>query len=161
MIYEWRGPGSPAGIPATVAGDELTRIYTQRGRLTPSAIVEESASPGAPLHGAFEWDDSLAAIKHREQQARMIVRSVVLVSQPEKNESAPIVRAFVSLSAPEGGSARFYKPTLAALSDPNEAEQVKSRLRHELLGLRRRYMDLLEIEELHAAVNAAFELTTA
>jgi hypothetical protein len=155
MIYEFRGPGAPKDIPAHQVGAELTRIYERDGGITPATVVDEARPPMALLHDAFEWDDSVAAERYREAQARQIVRSVVLVSEPEKRESAPIVRAFVSLSAPKPGAAqaRIYKPTLDALNDPAEADDVKRRLRHELLALRRRYMDLLDVSDMIQAVH--------
>lgn len=158
MIFEYKGPGAPKGIPAQATGAELQRIYSQRGELSPSAIVDESRAPGALLHSAFEWDDEEAAERFREVQARQIVRSVVLVSQPEHNEMAPMIRAFVSLSAPtaDGPARRVYKPTMEALTNPLEADEIKRRLRHELLALRRRYMDLLEVDEIVNAIQQAF-----
>lgn len=148
MIYEYRGPGAPKHIPAEVAGAELQRIYTDRGQLTPGAIVEESRAATAVLHSAFEWDDEAAAERFREVQARQIVRSVVLVPQPERGETAPIIRAYVSLHDPATDHQRAYKPTMEALANPLDAEEVKRRLRHELLALRRRYMDLLDVAEM-------------
>lgn len=149
MIYEFRGPGAPKGYSAAGVGNELNRIYQANGSLTPASVVDESREPTAFLHSAFEWDDAVAAEGYRENQARQIVRSVVLVAEPEKGEQAPIIRAFVSLSAPDAGpAARTYKPVIEAMSDPASADEVKRRLRHELLALRRRYMDLLDIEQM-------------
>ena len=154
MIYEYRGPGAPKGISARAAGSELQRIYEAHGELTPSAIVDESRASIAPLHSAFEWDDAEAAEQYREQQARMLVRSVVLVPEPEKNEVVPIVRAFISLTAPAGGTARTYRPIMEAMANPTEADEIKRRLRNELLSMRRRYIDLLDLDEILSQAQA-------
>ena len=154
MIYEFRGPGAPQGIPAPVVGAELQRIYREEGSITAASVVDAARAPDAVLHTAFEWQDDLAADRYRESQARALVRAIVLVPEPEKGEVAPLIRAFVSLSAPDSPRTRFYKPMLEALSDPVEAEEVKTRLRHELLNLRRRYMDLLEVTEIMQVAQA-------
>ena len=153
MIFEFRG-FSPKGFSAQAVGTELSRIYQTHGGLTPAAVVDEAREPTALLHNAFEWDNDVAAEGYRQSQARAVIRSVVLVSEPEKGEQAPIIRAFVSLSDPANGqAARVYKPTIEALSDPASADEVKRRLRHELLALRRRYMDLLDVGEMLDAVH--------
>ena len=151
MLYELRGIGAPSGVSAESVASELQRIHETRG-LTPGAVVDEARPITAVLHGAFEWDDSEAAQKYREVQARQVIRAVVLVPQPERHETAPVVRAFVSLRDPVQERARIYRPTLDAMADPTTADEVKRRLRHELLALRARYLDLLSLEETLQAV---------
>lgn len=147
MIYEYGKGPLPAGlkaIPATITGGELQRIYQERGELTPAVLVEESRALGTLLHEVFEWNNDAAADEWRLAQARQIVRSVVLVSQPERGEQAPTLRAFVSLSRPDGGTARYYRPIIDVLESPTETAEIQQRLRHELLSLRRRYLDLID-----------------
>lgn len=45
------------------------------GRLSADAVVREAADPSSPLHDYFEWDESEAAHKYREAQARALIRS--------------------------------------------------------------------------------------
>lgn len=160
MRYEFQGPGSPKNTPVEVTVRELDRIKERDGGISPVVVVEESRPEDAPLHPEFEWDDPIAAQKYREVQARQIIRSVVLVSQPELNETAPVIRAFVSVHNPAGNKpqSRLYKPTLDVLRDPDESEQVKKRFRNELLAMRQRYMALLETDEaLQATLNQLVE----
>lgn len=147
MIYQYNGPGSRRNIPADVAGAELQRIYEARGELTPPAIVEEARPETAPLHSVFEWDDTTAAELHRQAQARQLVRAVVLVPDPRKGEGSPTVRAFVSVSKPEAPKSRTYRPIVEALSRPEDAAGLKSRMLKELLNMRARYVDLIEFDE--------------
>ena len=73
-------------VPAETIAGELQRIWTEKGqRLTPAAIVAEASDDTHPLHGCFEWDDSLAAEQHRLWQARMLIRSV----RVQYNQHAP------------------------------------------------------------------------
>lgn len=46
------------------------------GRLTPDQVVEAASDPASPLHDQFEWDDSVAAVEYRRDQARTLIRSV-------------------------------------------------------------------------------------
>lgn len=160
MKFEFRGPGAPKDIPAEIVGSELTRIARRDGGILPRVVVAEAEPQDAVLHSAFQWNNDLAAAEHRLAQARALVRSVVLLAQLERNETAPTVRAFVSIHNPEGETPqeRLYKPVLEVLANPAEAEEVKRRLRHELLSLRRRYLDLIELNE---GLRQAFNLAEA
>lgn len=144
MRFEYRGQ-SPSGVTAEVVSAELQRIHTEQGAITPSAVVESARPEDAPLHHAFEWDDSTAAEEYRKVQARQIVRAVIVVPEPERGETFQPVRAFVSVNMENG---RTYRPILAALREPDEREQVLRRFRNELMGIRQRYLNLIEFAEL-------------
>jgi hypothetical protein len=79
--YEFRNGAHIKGVTADQAGDELARKE-------------------APLHPAFEWDDAIAAERHREHQARNIIRSVKVITEDKPSE--PV---YVHIS-----SAQSYKP---------------------------------------------------
>lgn len=71
MVYKWKIPGV-IPVDAQTAGEELQRIYQEKGGLNPSDIVEESRHDSAPLHPCFEWDDETAAEKYRQTQAMQL-----------------------------------------------------------------------------------------
>ena len=98
--YEFRNGAHINGVTADEAGDELARIYVEKGELTAPLVVDESRPEEAPLHPAFEWDDAVAAERHREHQARNIIRSVKVITQDKPSE--PV---YVHVS-----SAQSYKP---------------------------------------------------
>jgi hypothetical protein len=58
------------------------------GRLTTDAVVEEARPIDAPLHPAFEWRDDRAAHLYRLDQARHLIRALVIT--PDTGESVPI-----------------------------------------------------------------------
>lgn len=149
MKYEFRahGPNPAADISAEVVAAELNRIEEETGNADRRSIVEAARPDDAVLHPAFEWDDAVAAERYREAQAGQIVRAVVLVPEPEKGESLPIVRAFVSMPREDNPRFRSYRPIQAVLQDPAAAERFKSRLRNDLLMLRQRYLNVLELDE--------------
>ena len=86
MIYKWKIPGV-IPVDAQTAGEELQRIYQEKGGLNPSDIVEESRNDSAPLHPCFEWDDEIAAEKYRQTQAMQIVRSIVTIQESDMEKS--------------------------------------------------------------------------
>lgn len=55
--------------------NELKSIYEQEGNLTPEAVVRKAEDPENPLHPCFTWDDSEAADKWRQEEARILIRS--------------------------------------------------------------------------------------
>ena len=58
---------------------EIRRILEglqQRGKLNPHDVIAEAQDPGHPLHGQFEWADSIAAAKYRLLQAEALIRRV-------------------------------------------------------------------------------------
>lgn len=156
MKFAYAGPGAPKDIPADVAGAELQRLYERDGGIRPSAVVEESRPDTAPLHTAFEWDDETAAEQYRLEQARQLVRAVVLMPEPEQGEVLPSIRAFVSLHDPvsDRPQSRVYKPLMVVLQNPDESAELKSRALRDLLAFRQRYMALLEVDR---AVAKQFE----
>lgn len=85
----------------------LHALEDSSGRLTAEAVVQEATSVASPLHGYFEWDDTVAAQAHRLNQARALIRVVVKYSGPENTRT--LQRVFVSLSSDrtqEGGGYR-------------------------------------------------------
>jgi hypothetical protein len=75
-------------ITAQDAGDELTRIQAEHGSLTPQSVVDESRPDDAPLHPAFEWDDSIAGERYRHIQASDLIKTVEVI-QPAEDEAKP------------------------------------------------------------------------
>ena len=93
MVYQFKLPNLYP-VSAQTAGEELHRIYADKGQLKPADVVDESRPTSAPLHPCFEWDDEVAAEKYREVQAGNLIRSITVVHETPAHE--PIeVRAFV------------------------------------------------------------------
>ncbi len=67
------------------------------GVLHPANVVEAAQDPASPLHADFEWDDGEAAIQHRLNQARTLIRAVVRI-MPAGNRG-PVPGASLRLSA--------------------------------------------------------------
>ncbi len=75
---------------------EALEQLAKDGLLKPSAVVEAARDSSSPLHSHFEWDDSEAAEKWRQEQARQLIRSITITV----DRGEPVqVRAYVSLPA--------------------------------------------------------------
>ena len=74
------------GVDANTAGRELERIRRKYQQLAPRHVVVEAQPEQAPLHDAFEWDDTKAARRFREDTARNLIRSVMIMRADQTRE---------------------------------------------------------------------------
>lgn len=93
MTYQWKS-ASRIKTNAQTAGEVCEALEKTVG-LTAKTLLEASRPEDAPLHDEFEWNDSVAAEKYREDQARYIIR--MLCVAPKKKDAPPI-RAFFTVS---------------------------------------------------------------
>lgn len=125
----------------TIVRDTLQSIYDQHGKLTPGLVVDEARPATHPLHDRFEWDDSVAAEKHRQSQAAALIRSVrVLV--PQKDQTVTSVRAY--LPTPTNG----YQKVDALIVD--ERQVLIAQMIRDVSALKNKYRHLTEFWELLA-----------
>ncbi len=60
-------------------GAALEKIQERcKGFLTPEEVVHSAKSKSNPLHNIFNWDDKAAAFNYRKQQARQLLRTIVI-----------------------------------------------------------------------------------
>lgn len=142
--YEFAsGRHLPKGADPTAIGLEIETIISERGAARPEYLVERASDPASPLHSCFEWDDSAAARAHRLEQARYVLRSVVIVREDRPEQT---IRAFVS-PAREGD----WKTIDAALSSPTDRELLLAQARADLEAFVRKYQALEELNDVRAA----------
>lgn len=144
-VYRWKS-GAHASVPAQVAGEVCAELESQ-GNLTPSALVDVSRPEDAPLHGAFEWDDVIAAKRYRETQASYIIRSVEVVMQ----DGGGPVRAFVSLST--DSKHREYSSIDIVLSNADKRKAMLEQALADLDAFKRKYEQLEELAAIFAAID--------
>lgn len=60
-------------------GETLSRLGVENdGKLETEKVVAEAKSVGSPIHKHFEWSDKVAAHAHRLEQARSLIRSIMI-----------------------------------------------------------------------------------
>ncbi|KKK59081.1 hypothetical protein LCGC14_3037980, partial [marine sediment metagenome] len=132
-------------------GESLEQIRSENeGRLTPGMVVRRARAARNVLHAEFEWDDKLAAAIQRDERARNIIRSIVVVS--EDDDDSPTVRAFVSVIQDDDDDAS-YTHIEHAMSDKVLRKQVLDSAYRELKIWRKKYADLREFDKVFNAVD--------
>ena len=145
MTYQWKLPGLMP-VDAQTAGEELNRIYQEKGRLDAPDIVSESRPESAPLHSCFEWDDEKAAHKYRIAQAQSIIRAIIVVDEAEKLET----RAFVNVQ-------REYHPVSVVVRNPEKRETLLQNALNELRWFEQKYNTLQELSVVFSAIEEVIE----
>jgi hypothetical protein len=138
MIYRWKNQ-SLGQVPAQIVGEEIQRITVQNGGcIKPHNIVAHAQAVTSPIHRCFEWNNKLAAEKYRIEQAKYMLRSIVVVQQVPDDEPL-LVRAFVSIKK---NDEPVYTSIHRAVNDPEQWEFVLASAYEELKAWRQKYKDL-------------------
>lgn len=74
--YAWKIPSFAKNIDIDLAMQEMERIESLYGSLTPQNILDASRPQNALFHTLFQWDDTVAAEHYRLQQARVILNNI-------------------------------------------------------------------------------------
>lgn len=139
-VYKWV-EGSKMGGDPNVAGKVCAELAEQ-GRLTPEELVNVSRDAESPLHWMFEWDDSVAAEKYREVQARKIIRSVEVVLA-----DSPIPqRAFQTVEH------KTYQSIERVMGSEQMRRILLNNAKRELDAFRRKYSRLTELALVFEAI---------
>lgn len=154
MTYEWK-IGSRLTADAQAVGIRLEQLRALHGgHLTAKAVVRDGRRPGSPLEPCFEWDDSRAAEKFREEQARYVLRSIVQVERETDDSEPKTFRAFVVVTE---GEDEHYTAVTDAMRDPALRQQILQRAFRELDQWRERYREYEELAAVFVAADAARE----
>ena len=154
MIYQWKDGSRFNQIEAQAAGECLEQIRKDAGgNLLPADVVDAARPKRSVLHPAFEWNDSKAAEEFRLEQARSLVRSVVVTIEPG-SEAPKTIRAFVSIrsSGDDEEESSVYTSTEAAMADPSLRAQVVRQALREAESFRRRYAQYAELAAIFKAI---------
>lgn len=128
------------GIFRCNANDVKKELDTLGEQFTPRDVVELARNESTALHKCFEWDDSIAAEKYREEQAKMVIRMIVYVDE-QKNEKTNI-RVLVS----SGERDNTYMQTRLVVQNKTEYEELLERAMRELRAFKEKYKSLKELD---------------
>lgn len=152
MVYQWKGAAHVSHLDPNACG-AVFEALDRAGRLTPACVVFEARSEQSPLHGGFEWDDARAADAHRLNQARHLLRAIVVVRDDVETNTVPI-RAFVTVTDEQAEKPQtVYTSMEAALADPVKRAQILTRARKELQTWRERYHAIEEFADVFTVID--------
>jgi hypothetical protein len=142
MVYQWK-PGAFAPVSAQIVGEELNKIQIEKGRFfKPADVVAVAKDDASVLHPIFEWNDIKAAARYREDQAKYIIRNVVIINQDDE-QKAP-VRAFVSVVVGERGESN-YTTLSNAMSDDDFRAQILRQADADIRAFEAKYARFMEV----------------
>ena len=142
--------------PKTVVVDrELERIRNENGRIDQKTILQDAKNPKSALHKYFEWDDSVAGLKYRMDQAYRLIqlsKYVYLTQERRQQEKQtqrfatlpkpPVVRKYIRSS--QGG----FTVREDALEDVDSRALFIESRRSELVGWCGRVADIPELDHI-------------
>jgi hypothetical protein len=127
--YEWKLKSLAKGIDPDLAIQELERIDSVYGVLSPENILNESRQPSSILHNLFEWQEDVAAEKYRIQQARFIINNIHIKVIKDGNTSfIPVYEIVVT------NDKRGYKSV--QVMTQSDIDQVKKATLKDLASIR-------------------------
>lgn len=161
--YAWK-PGARVGVKPDVAMAAFRAIYDANGGITPADVVAHAVSTASPFHGEFEWDDPIAADAFRADQARYLLRSLVVVVRRADGTATDPVRAVVSVAPDDDGgedenptafAPRTFIPVSAAMGEEEQRRRQVLAAFRELQHWRRRYRSIEAFARVFEAIDAA------
>lgn len=146
MVYQWK-EGAHFSLDPELVGRRLERLQRKHG-ITAAVVVRDAEKPTSPLHDAFEWDDTVAAHQYRLEQARAMIRMLVVADTG--TDTAPY-RAYVVVREMKSGPT--YMDTQVAFSDEEMRRQVLAEALKELRAFERKYRGLKELAQVFAEID--------
>ena len=140
--YSYNGMEGFFKNSAEVAGPVCQHLKETVG-LTAKNLVEVSRDENAPLHNEFEWNDSVAAEKYREEQASCLIRHLIIVRVDVEEIKPYKDRAFVHTGNKEQG----YVPLKDALNNETWRENLLKTAYRDMQTFIAKYHRLEELTE--------------
>ena len=139
MKVKWK-PNVTCPVRASVVYREMEKLEKKnRGVLLPEMLVQAARKKSSPIHDCFEWDERKAAAGYRREQARQLIKGVVVVYETEE-ETINEVRAFVSILPENGrGKDRYYTRTARVVKSKPLSDNVRAQILAELLAVKKKY----------------------
>lgn len=125
-------------VSAKIAGRICQELNESEGGLTPQKLVDVSRDVNHPLHGEFEWDDSIAAEAYRVTQAKQLIRDITIVHDEEEKKSD---RGFVITP----GGNHVYVPLNDALNNEEWKTNLLNAAKRDMIAFVAKYRRLQEL----------------
>ena len=131
------------GFQFKAKAEDAKRVMDElavKGKLTAANLVEISKPEDAPLHNDFEWNDTIAAQKWREQTGRTMIAMIVVTPDKDEEEKTP-VRCYFNIEK----TSPIYTPTEVIFSDEAKTERLLEVAKRELKSFLVKYRTLTKL----------------
>ena len=153
--YSWK-----YNVPADAnrVGNELEAIYEEHGKLTPPLIVADARNEDRETHKLIEWDDSAAAESYRQEQARYIMRNIIVVQsspkleEPKEEQKIIKFRAFENVETED--QERYFMPMQVAVGREDTRNYMLKQAMLALQSFRQKYGMIAELAAVIDAIDA-------
>ena len=139
---------------AQIYGEALDAMVEESDGLTPDAVVEAARLRWSPLHDYFEWDNDIAAEKHRIAQARHLLNHirVEIVYDSDRRE---VQKKFfnVKVSREDEASSRRYFPIETIVNHEDYLRQVEQQALAEIRRWREKYLSYTRLEPIFSVID--------
>lgn len=139
--YSWKVGGASflvSDMDANKVGKELESLGDN---ITASGVVALARKKKSEMHDYFEWDDSIAGEKYREEQARKLIQLIEVTFTKDEKDIKP-VRAYVNVKRCSG-----YSPIEDVVQDVDAYQMLLDRAYEDLRIIKNKYAELQEIQE--------------
>lgn len=152
----WKQNVPTKGIEAEKAFNALESIRKQNNGLTDDAVVQAAKPQNHTLHKWFEWDDSVAAVEYRRDQARNLLRSLE-VTYEERPEIKTRVYEVEHKSRPRDEERTVYTTTEEILQNPEARDRLIAEAIRQAMAFRRRFKAIHELDAVMSEIDRAVE----
>jgi hypothetical protein len=149
--YAWKIPSFAKNIDIDLAMEEMERIESLYGSLTPQNILDASRPKNALFHTLFQWDDTLAAEHYRLQQARTILNNIEVTVVSDGSPKQINVYEVVK----QQSSGQIYKSINSMTLD--DIDFIKQRTLKELTILKDKLSMYKEFSKVTSSLHQAIE----
>lgn len=117
-------------------------------KITPKELVKEARNKKNPCHTHFTWDNTKAAELYRLDQARYLLRSILVIEVERENVT---YRPVFVCNRYGGQETAPYKDFVEVMKNPDERALLLACAMAEFEAFRKKYGRLVELAALFAA----------
>jgi hypothetical protein len=135
--------------------DEIVKIEKEN-ELTAENLLEAAKNTNNPLHGFFDWDNSIAGTKWRLQQARIIINEVKIIVNHKERYAFECVQVKIKSKTIDNKGAltkRVYKPILEILSKEEYRKQIIQAALENIVYWKEKYSEYSEFNPIFVSID--------
>lgn len=160
--YRWKSFGAGRHkVAAATFGSVIEEIKKKHGgELTDARIVNAARSNGSPIHGMFEWDNSVAGEKYRIEQAAFYRRHVVIIVAGGEGKEKTGRYRVAHIAVRNEQDEIVHRDAVEVMSREDLRIQAIADAISALLEARKRFAHITELSDVFRMIDAAAQSFT-